>query len=208
MRPDGAAGLIVRAVLAGRPRAARQGRDYFGEIVIGTTSIAVPAISGDVRLEVNVPAPLRFACRSTPNVFDSPVSGDVERDDEVLRREAGDGRAGAAVLVLGADDERLAERVARQRARVVGEGDVLGAVGPEPHLEVPLGVRAEDVLTPLDDGPAVHPVGEAVARIPGAPVPSRSAQNGARTLFGRAGLGSTMLQQLLSSVAPLPPTTM
>ena len=45
------------------------------------------------------------------------------------------------------------------------------------------------------------------AEMPGAPVPSRSVQNGARTLFGRAGSGiAVRLQQLLSSDVPPPAT--
>ena len=49
---------------------------------------------------------------------------------------------------------------------------------------------AEDVHPVLDDEPVVDPVGEDVpAKMPGAPVPSRSVQNGASTLLGRAGSG-------------------
>jgi hypothetical protein len=44
-------------------------------------------------------------------------------------------------------------------------------------------------------------------RIPSSTVPSRSVQNGARTLLGRAGSGMTGSQQLLSSLLPPPTTT-
>ena len=44
-------------------------------------------------------------------------------------------------------------------------------------------------------------------KIPGAPVPSRSVQNGASTLFGRAGLGPFgSVQHWLSSEVPPPAT--
>ena len=47
-----------------------------------------------------------------------------------------------------------------------------------------------------------------VMKMPGAPVPSRSVQNGASMLFGRAGSGPAgRLQQLLSSDVPPPAST-
>src|SRR5690242_19152522 len=48
-----------------------------------------------------------------------------------------------------------------------------------------------------------------VTKTPGAPPPLRSVQNGASTLFGRAGLGigGTVQQSLSSAVASVPGTT-
>ena len=72
----------------------------------------------------------------------------------------------------------------------VGERDVLLVARADPHLEVTLSRRAEDVDPPLDDDPgAPTPSVSTPTRMPGAPVPSRSVQNGARMLFGRAGFG-------------------
>ena len=42
--------------------------------------------------------------------------------------------------------------------------------------------------------------------MPGAPVPSRSVQNGASTLFGRAGFGQ-LLRHELDVVPDVPPPT-
>jgi hypothetical protein len=44
------------------------------------------------------------------------------------------------------------------------------------------------------------------ANIPGAPVPSRSVQNGASTLLGRAGSGNVCGTKSMSALVP-PPTT-
>ena len=65
----------------------------------------------------------------------------------------------------------------------------------------------EDVDPPLDTSQVSTPSVRVAAKMPGAPVPSRSVQNGASTLFGRAPTGpGGRLQQLLSSDVPPPAT--
>ena len=102
--------------------------------VTGVSAVVTPFTPVAIRSVCTFPAPTVSPRTVTVYVTVAPGVGLVE---VTTRSSVGQepGHVALARGVLGPDQEVLPARVARQVGRVIGVGDVLGAVDADPHLE-------------------------------------------------------------------------